>query len=578
MRLFHFSLGLAAAVAAGSLTTIAKAQNCGPATDVILSDLSGEQVQPKVVDAADYATWNSWFDNSAGGYDVRLQRLDAQGQETFAHNGLLIADRSFSSTQDYDLAVDGGNSALLIFRDDRFGGTKVTAQLVKSTGAMPWGANGIQFGDGSAFVANPKITPTFEGNIVVGWINDAEIHLQRLDATGNVLWPNDVIISDPNASLSLCDLEGSHIGGMQDDSVIVSWVSSTSFNAPKHLYAQRVAADGSFQWGSGGVAVFDGGSLQFGNFPPLVADPFGGAVFAWYNTASPNLECLVQHIESDGTEYFPHNGIAVSTDAAHDRVSPRAILDGTSNTIHVFWMEESNAQANRGVYGQAIDASGNRLWGSTGKVIRPLSGSTDYRSINATFAGRVMVSFIESAGFGNDSVRAAGLDSEGNFIWSPEIVDVTPGGLERSRLLASRLGGETAMLVWQHGGTGASDIHAQKIRTGTGTLGFVPIDLVVSGACPGQLHLVARDATPGGRVAFLYARGMGQFVIPNNQPCHGTTLCLNGTVQVGAIATANGSGVAILNPHVPAFACGGRVLLQAIDLGACATSRAIPTP
>lgn len=577
MRLFHFSLGLSVAIAAGSLTTIANAQNCGPATDVVLSDLSGEQVQPKVVDAADYATWNSWFDNSTGGYDVRLQRLDAQGQETFAHNGLLIADRSFSSTQDYDLAVDGGNSALLIFRDDRFGGTKVTAQLVKSTGSMPWGANGVQFGDGSAFVANPKITSTFEGNIVVGWINDSEIHLQRLDGAGNVLWPNDVIISDPNASLSLCDLEGSHVGGMQDDSVIVSWVSSASFNAPKHLYAQRIAANGSFQWGAGGVAVFDGGSLQFGNFPPLVADPFGGAVFAWYNTASPNLECLVQHIESDGTEYYPHNGIAVSTDASHDRVSPSAILDGTSNTIYVFWMEESNAQANRGVYGQAIDASGNRLWGSTGKVIRPLSGSTDYRSINASFSRKPMVSFIESAGFGNDKVRAAGLDAAGNLTWSPNVVDVTTGGLERSRLVAANHAAPGRIaLVWQHGNP--ADIHTQTVRTATGTLGNVPIDLTVTGACPGLVRITARDATPGRSVAFVYATGAGNLRIPGGLPCHGLQLCLNTTTTLGANWTADGSGTASINVTIPSRACGSSILIQAIDLNRCSTSRAVRTP
>lgn len=570
MRLFHFSLGLSVAIAAGSLTTIANAQNCGPATDVVLSDLSGEQVQPKVVDAADYATWNSWFDNSTGGYDVRLQRLDALGQETFAHNGLLIADRSFSSTQDYDLAVDGGNSALLIFRDDRFGGTKVTAQLVKSTGSMPWGANGVQFGNGTDFVASPKICTTIDGDVVVAWTNETTVHLQRLDSAGNVLWGNDTILADPNASYSLCDLEASLNGD-----VIVSWVRATSFNAPKHLYAQRIGTDGNPVWSSD-VAVFDGGSLQFGNFPPFVKDGSGGAVFAWYNT-SGSLQCLVQHVDADGNELFAHNGVAVSTDGTHDRVSPSAILDGTSNTIYVFWMEQSNAQANRGVYGQAIDASGNRLWGSTGTVIRPLSGSTDYRSINASFSRKPMVSFIESAGFGNDKVRAAGLDAAGNLTWSPNVVDVTTGGLERSRLVAANHAAPGRIaLVWQHGNP--ADIHTQTVRTATGTLGNVPIDLTVTGACPGLVRITARDATPGRSVAFVYATGAGNLRIPGGLPCHGLQLCLNTTTTLGANWTADGSGTASINVTIPSRACGGSILIQAIDLNRCSTSRAVRTP
>ena len=74
-----------------------------PATNLVVADRSGEQVQPKIVATADGGFYVSWFDNSAGGYDVYLQRLDAAGNELWAHNGVLVADRGYSSTQDLSL-------------------------------------------------------------------------------------------------------------------------------------------------------------------------------------------------------------------------------------------------------------------------------------------------------------------------------------------------------------------------------------------------------------------------------------------------------------------------------------------
>lgn len=577
MRIHRRAVVAAACIAAGLVQAAALAQECSPPTQVVLSDLSGEQVQPKIVATSDGGAFVSWFDNSAGGYDVRLQRVDGRWNEAFADNGMLIADRSFSSTQDYGLAVDRTSSAVLAFRDDRFGGTRITVQRVTSSGDTPWGTDGRQFANGTDFVAAPEVAGTQSGDIVVGWTNESELRFQRLDAAGNVLWANDVIISDPNASLSLCDVKAASTGGGVSGDVIVSWVRSASFNSPKHLYAQRIDSNGSFVWGDH-VAVFDGGSLQFGNFPPHSVDLFGGAVFAWYNT-SGSLQCLVQRVDGDGNEMFPHNGVPVSIDGSQERVAPSLAFDLYGDEIYVFWMEQRNAQSERGVYGQRIDGSGARLWGDHGIVVRPVSGSTDFRSINATFSGNAMVSFIESSGFGNDQVRAAGLDDDGNLSWTMPIVNVTEPGRERSRLATSRLVGPgEAMMVWQDGGTGTADIYGHKIRTATGLLGISPLDLTITGTCPGVMRFRVSGCTPEGRVAMVYARGGGAFVIPNGNPCAGLQLCVNATVRLRATIFANGVGVAIANAEVPNNACASGVVVQAIDVSTCTTSRAEPMP
>ncbi len=82
-------------------TTVACGQwSNDPAQNLAVADRPGEQTQVKVHPTSDGGAYLGWFDNATGGYDVYLQRLDAAGNEQWAHNGVLLADRSFSSTQD----------------------------------------------------------------------------------------------------------------------------------------------------------------------------------------------------------------------------------------------------------------------------------------------------------------------------------------------------------------------------------------------------------------------------------------------------------------------------------------------
>ena len=145
--------GAALTLALGLASLPATAQwSTDPAVNLVLSDRSGEQVQPKVAATADGGAYVSWFDNADGGYDVYLQRLDARGFEQWAHNGILIADRSYSSTQDYGLTVDTAGNALLAYRDDQGAFERVSAFKVSPAGTPLWGPNGIQLTNAPASV------------------------------------------------------------------------------------------------------------------------------------------------------------------------------------------------------------------------------------------------------------------------------------------------------------------------------------------------------------------------------------------------------------------------------------------
>lgn len=448
-----------------------------PATSRLLVDRAGEQTQTKMVARDDGGFYVSWFDNDAGGapafgYDVYLQRIDSAGNEVWAHNGVLVADRGFSSTTDYDLSIDASGNALLAFRDDRPGGTQITAAKIDPSGAAVWGASGIQLTSTTAFVANPKIAGTTDGHAIVAWIQDATVRVQRLDASGAPTWTPDLVLTPGAGSYSTSDLDATDAG-----TVILSIVHQTgSFSSPRHLLAQKIDASGAALWGAAPVAVFDGGSLQFGNFPEFVADGAGGGVFAWYSSA-PALESFAQRVDASGSELFPHNGVSVSTNAAQLRVAPAVDFDPVSQSTFVFCVELNSTQSQFGLTGQRYDASGNRQWGATGNVLVSL-GASEIGDVTTTrLASRVLATWTSAPAFGQDVVNGAVVDLAG----TPTSIAIatTPSTKLRFSAAASSYG--FAALAWRDERSGDPDIYVQDVLP-TGGLGGLASSVIRNGS------------------------------------------------------------------------------------------------
>lgn len=462
---------VAAIVFVALVPAVAHAQwSTDPLVTLSAADGPGPQVQPKLVATPGGGFYLSWFDSSTGGYDVRLQRLSAGGVEQWPHNGVLVADRSYSSTQDYGLAVDTAGNALLAFRDDRGGTDEITATVVTPVGLQPWGAAGIQVSAAAgAFVASPRIAGTTDGRVVVAWTEDADVKIVKLDAAGAIFWPTVITLTPGAGSFGVADLHASDAG-----SSILSFIHPTGgFGSPIELQAQKFdSATGTPSWSPAPVLVLDsaGGSLQFGNFPTFVTDGAGGAVFAWY-TNSPSLQCRAQRVSSAGAELWTHNGVEVSTNASMVRVSPDVDFDPVTGETFVFWTEENALQSAWGVLGQKLDATGARQWTANGATVVPVGGIfiSTIRT-TAIGSGDVVVSWIEEQGTSQDVLRSSRLDGTGGPVWIPPIVDLAASSASKSRVAATRSLADFTAYAWEEGGSGAADVHVQA-QTDDGALG-----------------------------------------------------------------------------------------------------------
>lgn len=440
------------------------------AVNLAVADRTGEQTQTKIRPTFDGGCYVSWFDNSSGGYDIYIQRLDRDGNEQWSHNGVLVADRSFSSTQDYGLAVDPNDNAVIAYRDDRMTGTQIGVNKILPNGTLAWGANGVLVTNTTAFVANPKIAATTDGHYVVGWSQDASIGLQRLDGDGAEQWATGGIVDTPaTGSYIMSELQPS-IGG----SFVALWVRPTgNFLSPKHLYTQRYDAEGSKLWNDGSpVIIFDANSVQIGYFPSFVTDGAGGAVFGWYETGG-DRKCYAQHVNVDGTVLYAHNGVAGSTQAGRLGLSPDVAYDADNDDIYLFWTETNANQSAWGMYGQRF-ASGVRQWSDNGLEVTPLDGNQE-SFVQALVAKGVPMAFSFD-GSASDLILGYGFDTTGATIWSGGFTTVCSANSDKLRIDSTTNACGDALLTWADARTDTRDIYAQNVNP-DGTLGAaLPVD------------------------------------------------------------------------------------------------------
>jgi len=504
-----------------------------PAANLQATDRNGEQTQPKLAATADGGFYLSWFDNDPGGspafgYDVYLQRFDASGVEQWAHNGVLVADLGLSSTTDYDLAVDASGDALLTFQDDRFTGTQITAARVDPAGTLVWGSAGVQMTATVDFVANPKIVGTSDGEIVVAWLQGSSVHVQRLDAGGTPLWSPELVLTPAMGSYAPGDLDASDAGNC-----ILSLVHQTGgFSSPRQLRAQKIDPTGAFLWAAGHVAVFDGGSLQFGNFPQFETDGAGGAVFAWYS-ASPALQCFAQRVDASGAELFPHNGTAVGTSATRVRVSPAVAFDAGTQSTYVSWVEKNSTQSQCGIGSQRLDASGTRQWGTDGVTLVPLgtSETSDVRAL--VLGGRLATTWTSAPAFGQDVGRATLQDAAGTVVVPTFAFASTPSVKFRFESETSTLG--FGILAWRDERAASPHVFLQDLFP-NGALGGLASTAVRNGrglntVCYSSLSEPRLGTSWMTQVSHAHHPGTTRtIVVVHALPTNGPVLARNGVV------------------------------------------------
>ncbi len=460
----------------GNLSPATAQWTDNPDDNLAIASFSGELIQPKFAPHPDGGAYISWLGNTGSGYDVYLQRIDADGNLLWDESGLIVAQRGVTSTENYGLTADLEGRAALAFRDDRFGSLRITAALIDENGEFLWGEDGVDISGDPGFVASPRITAVSDGGFVAGFTGPGFASIVKLDAAGTISWTHQ---ESGSVNLALSDLAATDAEGETGSSVAL--FRTLSPTAPGRLSAQKYDADGNRLWDQDRLDVMTDGSLQFGNFPSVASDQNGGMITTWYQS-SPSLQVFVQQIGAAGDIRFAEGGLAVSHLSSQLRTNPSAVHHLETDDIYVFWRETDSSQNQIGLYGQRITGEGQLEWGENALPVVPLG--SDIGNINTFMMdGDAVVAYISESGSGNDSILASRFSSDGSFVWDDEQVVIASGGSDKFRLEFMNASDTEVFLVWQDYRNNEPDIYAQNLNA-DGSLGLpdeeppVPQELV----------------------------------------------------------------------------------------------------
>lgn len=463
-----------------------------PSANTPIAIAPGGQDLCKVAATPDGGCWIAWFSSVPApiNYEVRIQRLNAAGEAQFAPEGILVSqNNSQSSTAgDWDLRIDSGGNALLIFNDIR-GGTdrEISAYRIALDGTMLWGDNGVQLTNNSVDEFDARICQTDDGNFTAVWSRSNSgttpprgLVMQRLNADGDLLLDaaGVLIAGSGVGGAGVSDGPGffqmvPSVGG----SVVVSYLKDTrSFSNPRHPTIQRYSASGAGLWNSGSAITLFASAVPIAYYMNLVSDGAGGAVVTWHDNRAggSGFDSWVQKVDVNGSQQFALGGVGVSTNTTRFHVGPTAGVIGPAGEIYVFWSERTTSQGTRGLYAQMITPQGGRGWGDGGIELTPFDTVIEDfmrgMPVEPGQAGAICVFKSTPTGSTQDTVLAIRVDGAGLPAWENVLTTVSDVPSSKGRFPTASLVGGGIASVWSDNRSDSGNIYAQRINL-DGTIG-----------------------------------------------------------------------------------------------------------
>ena len=299
-------------------------------------------------------------------YDERtlfVIKIDSEGNFPWGEDGVYVRREGYCD-HSLGLASDGNGGAIFIWQERKGEPgkktTRIFTQRINAEGSLPWGQEGVLLytTPEEEGAEEPRITSDGSGGAIVVWVQMPEgiieegspeallfdIHAQRVDARGNVLWaPNGI------------PLETHKSAGFPCNPLIVSDGASGAivlWGGPMGMYAQKMDADSNMEWQPGGKLLSSSGPQR------AVSDGSGGAIFTFGRIRA-------QRIDADGRTTWPDDGTGVTEYGSHAISS-----DGQGGAVIAWGSGKSMFKSERS-YVQRIDSEGKLLWGEEGIRLNP---------------------------------------------------------------------------------------------------------------------------------------------------------------------------------------------------------------
>lgn len=364
---------------------------------------------------------------------------------------------------------DGSTGAFIAWQDRRGGDFDIYVQKVDASGNVLWTADGVVVCAAGADQSDARLVSDGAGGLIITWedartTTEFDIYAQRIDAGGVPLWtPNGVAVS-----LGALNQHNPSIASDLSGGAWLAWQDHR--NGQPDIYTHHLTADGvDTLWTADGNGLCTATRAQ--QTPMVISDGTGGAIACWVDRRAGLSDIYAARF--DGTVFWTTNGVALCTDP-EEQILPVIATDGDFGCI-VAWADRRNG--NLDIYAQRVDQMGAVQWTPNGVALCTQAGdqnnpaivsdrSSILRAAGGVPGGAIVV-WDDLRGGATADIYAAHIDASGNLPWTADGVAVCTAPLAQVKPTMTIDADNGAIVTWQdHRPNYHADVYAQRVDAG----------------------------------------------------------------------------------------------------------------
>jgi len=391
-------------------------------------------------------------------FELRMQVLDADGNQTLGEDGMLVSDQIPMSTFTvlWNIEVDEADN-LYIGVTGTGGGDPAFAFKLDAEGNFIWDENGVSIGSGNVVT----ILPLSSGGALISWLGSSGAVMQAYDETGMPVWTT----TQPIAGGPGFTIPGNFFEISGGDFIAIFHSSIGGINT--NLYAQRYDSDGLAQW-TEALQLSDKATV-FNRGYEGVQD--GDIVYMSYFGASNNrFDAYLQRINPDGTIPWGINGVDFDMSNTFFETTVAIAFDGGASAIYAVSNYTDATQNMNGLFIQKFDKNtGAAQFTENAKSIYTVGLEKVHQGGMHLLNGTPWLLVQDGVDNGASPVtlNAVYLDENGDFAWDEETRPVATFSANKSRIqYTAPVDGQSVAVFVEDKGTGEK-IYAQNVEDET---------------------------------------------------------------------------------------------------------------
>lgn len=300
-------------------------------------------------------------------FELRVQLVDKNGYKLFGEDGKLISDQipMGTYTLSENIALDKDNN-LYIGVTGSGSGTLAFVHKITTNGEMPWGAKGIELGEGYL----PTIKPLANGEIMISYWPTSKTHarLQKYSSNGAPVWAEPTIVYSDDSSKKTVPAE---IFELSNGNIQLVFHKITTGNYT-NLFAQSFDTYGKTVWEKPVLLSTNTSTWSKKNTSFFEDD---NVYYGFTSGMGGRSDSYLIKINPDGSLPWGVNGVDFSTNNAYfEKEIQIASEIGTNHIWGISTYNGAGSQNYIGEYVQKFDKkTGQRLFSDNGKEVFPLT-------------------------------------------------------------------------------------------------------------------------------------------------------------------------------------------------------------